>query len=103
MIDISAECKMDTDEAARLLEAALGAFRDETYEWLVGRIGEEPVCMERTGQDSTVYQLEISVVWDGRPGGDVQVLGAIDDGRWRAFVPLTRGFIKAPDGSFRGE
>jgi hypothetical protein len=50
-----------------------------------------------------VYQLEFSVVWDGRPGGDVHVLGAIDDGRWRAFVPLTRDFIKAADGSFVGE
>jgi hypothetical protein len=27
------------------------------------------------------------------------VLGSIDDGGWRAFKPLCRDFIKAPDGS----
>jgi hypothetical protein len=94
---------MDKEEATRLLEDALGAFRRESYEQLVRRIGAEPVCIECTGESSTVYQLEFSVVWDGRPGGDVHVLGAIDDGRWRAFVPLTRDFIKAADGSFVGE
>jgi hypothetical protein len=94
---------MDNEEATRLLEDALGAFRRESYEQLVRRIGAEPVCIERTGESSTVYQLEFSVIWDGRPGDDVRVLGAIDDGGLRAFVPLTRDFIKAADGSFVGE
>jgi hypothetical protein len=31
------------------------------------------------------------------------VLGSIDDGGWRAFAPLTRSFIKSPDGTFVGE
>jgi hypothetical protein len=65
---------------------------------LVRRIGEDPVCAT-----SAHYQLQVSVVWDRRSGGDVRVLGAIDDGRWRAFVPLTRDFIKAPVGSLIGE
>ena len=59
---------MDKEEATRLLEDALGAFRRESYEQLVRRIGAEPVCIECTGDSSTVYQLEFSVVWDGRPG-----------------------------------
>jgi hypothetical protein len=33
----------------------------------------------------------------------VHVLGAIDDGGLRAFVPLCDDFIMAPDGSFVGE
>jgi hypothetical protein len=94
---------MNNNEAIRLLEESLGAFRAESYEQLVQRIGQDPVCIERTGSDSAQCQLEISVVWDNRPGGDVHVLGAIDDGRWRAFAPLTRSFIKAPDGSSVGE
>lgn len=49
------------------------------------------------------YQVEIQVFWDDRQGGNVRVAGSIDDGAWRAFVPLTRDFIKAPDGSFVGE
>ena len=94
---------MDNDEATRLLEEALDTFRRESYEQLVQRIGKDPVCLDRTGARATRYQLEFTVVWDNRPGGDVRVLGAIDDGRWRAFVPLTRDFIKAADGSFVGE
>jgi hypothetical protein len=31
------------------------------------------------------------------------VIVAIDDGRWRAFSPLSVDFIMAPDGSFVGE
>jgi hypothetical protein len=90
-------------EAIRLLEEALAAFRLEPYGQLVRRIDAEPVCAERIGPSSARYQLEFSFVWDDRPGGNVRVLGSIDDGRWQAFVPLTRDFIKAADGSFVGE
>jgi hypothetical protein len=94
---------MNNDEAIVLLEETLDAFRAESYEQLVQRIGQDPVCIERTGSDSAQYQLEISVGWANRPGGDVLVLGAIDDGRWRAFAPLTRDFIEPQDESFVGE
>jgi hypothetical protein len=30
-------------------------------------------------------------------------MGSIDDGGWRAFVPISRSFIKSADGSFVGE
>ena len=33
------------------------------------------------------------------PDGAICVMGAIDDGGVRAFVPLTDAFLKAPDGS----
>jgi len=49
------------------------------------------------------YQIEIQVFWDSWPGGNVRVMGAVDDGGWRAFIPVSRGFIMAPDGSFVGE
>src|SRR5262245_50677020 len=94
---------MDNEEAARLLEEALATFREEPYEYLVRRIGADPVCMTRVGATTLPYQLEFTVLWECRPGSDVRVPGAIDDGRWRAFAPLTRAFIKAADGSFVGE
>jgi hypothetical protein len=50
-----------------------------------------------------MYQIEIEVFWDNQRGGNVRVMGSIDDGGWRAFMPLTRDFIKAPDGSFVSE
>ena len=48
-------------------------------------------------------QLIQGHVQPGRPGGNVRVIGSIDDGGWRAFVPLSDSFIKAADGRFVGE
>ena len=39
----------------------------------------------------------IQIHWDGRRGGDIRVIGLIDDGGWRAFIPLSEGFITGPD------
>jgi hypothetical protein len=47
--------------------------------------------------------LDVLVYWDGEPGGNVRVIGTIDDGGARAFVPMSDDFIKAPDGSFVSE
>ena len=49
------------------------------------------------------YQGEIRVFWDAEPDGAIRVMASIDDGGWRAFVPLTEDFILAPDGTFVGE
>lgn len=49
------------------------------------------------------YQGEVQVFWDDKPNGAIRVMASIDDGGWRAFVPLTADFILAPDGTFVGE
>ena len=41
-------------------------------------------------------------MWDDPARGNIRVMGSVDDGRWRAFMPLNRSFIKAPDGTFVG-
>jgi hypothetical protein len=94
---------MNDEEAAALLEQELSPLRRETYGDLVKRIASDVQTVERRGSGGTAYQIEIQVRWDDRPGGNIHVMGSIDDGRWRAFCPLTRDFIKAPDGSFVGE
>lgn len=94
---------MDTAEALQLLNDAMQDFRREPYHDLVRRIAESPIIAERQGAGSAQYQLELEVMWEHRPGGNVIVIGSIDDGGWRAFSPLTRSFIKAPDDSFVGE
>jgi hypothetical protein len=94
---------VDRDEASRILEQELTAYRAESYQGLVRRLSEESLHFERAGNGGAVYQVEIEFMWDGVPGGDVLVIGSIDDGGWRAFVPLTRSFIKGADGSFVGE
>jgi hypothetical protein len=94
---------MNNEEAIALLEAELDHFRRETHADLANRIGTGPVVFERDGASGAKYQIEIDMVWDDGTGGNIRVLGSIDDGGWRAFKPLCRDFIKAPDGSFVGE
>jgi hypothetical protein len=58
---------------------------------------------EIAGPSGTRYQLEIQAMWDRNPGGKLRILGCIDDGGWRAFVPVTDDFLIDPDGRFVGE
>jgi len=94
---------MDNRKAVALLEREMARFRGESYAELVRRIECEPVVCVRAGEAGTSYQLEIEFFWDAAPGGNVRVIGSVDDGGWRAFVPITRSFIKSADGSFVGE
>jgi hypothetical protein len=93
---------MNNQEAIDLLEPELAAFRVLPYAELVQRIGRS-LTSECAGAAGAIYQIEIQILWDDRPGGNVRVMGSIDDGGWRAFAPLTRSFIKRADGSFVGE
>jgi hypothetical protein len=93
---------MDKKEVQALLTEQLGAYRARSYADLVACIGEVG-SVEIASSSGRPYQVEINVLWDDRPGGDVRVIGSIDDGGLRALVPLTDSFIKAPDGSFVGE
>jgi len=69
----------------------------------VRRIELGPVVFARFGNGTTSFIVGIDFLWDGDQGGDVCVVGSVDDAGWRAFVPITRSFIKAGDGSFVGE
>jgi hypothetical protein len=96
---------MDNTEALQVLTEVMEDFRREPYRDLIKRIDDDPlVVVERQGAASAQYQLEVSFLWDGRPGGNVMVIGSIDDGGlWTSFSPVTRSFIKAADESFVGE
>ncbi len=87
---------MDRSEALKLLNAKLDDYRKLSYAELAAKIGDEEV-VEVTGPSGTVFQIEIQITWDGKPNGDVRVLGAIDDGGWRAFLPLTSDLLISPD------
>jgi hypothetical protein len=58
-------------------------------------IGEE-FHFEKQGPSGVEYQIEILILWDSTPNGVIRVLGFIDDGGWRAFVPLTDSILKCP-------
>ena len=93
---------MDNVEAKSLLRSHLETYRSRTYADLVALLGATEVA-QLTGATGVEYQVEIDTHWDDRAGGNVRVIGSIDDGGWRAFMPLCDSFIMAPDGTFIGE
>lgn len=93
---------MDKPEALQLLAAELEGLRHRSYIELAHMI-DSPIHTEVSGTSGARYQVEVDVHWDVLPDGDVRVVAMIDDGGLRAFVPLTRDFIKRPDGTFVDE
>lgn len=94
---------MDKKEALQILNSELAKVRSRTYAELSELVGKDPIWAEVTTPTGRRYQTKCVVVWDSGKGGDVRVLGSVDDGGWRAFFPVTMDFIKAPSGTFVGE
>lgn len=93
---------MNKEEAKSVLAKTLGAYRTKTHNELQYLL-ETQDTSEVTAESGTNYQLEIQAVWDDEKGGNLRVMGYIDDGGWRAFMPLTDDFIIAADGEFVDE
>ena len=93
---------MDNLEARQILRRHLETYRSRSYAQLTELIGEPHAC-ELSAPSGKSYQVEVEALWDNQPDGNVRVMGSIDDGGWRAFVPLTQSFIMACDGSLVGE
>ena len=87
---------MNREEALNLLDAHLDQYRKMTYVGLAAKIGHEEFP-EVVGPSGAEYQMEIQIRWDHKPGGDVRVMGSIDDGGLRAFMPLCSDLIVRPD------
>lgn len=93
---------MDSQEARTIVAEELRRYRAMSHQELQ-RLLREQDNFDVRGPSGASYQLEVEAVWDDRPGGNLRVFGHIDDRGLRAFAPLTRDFIMAPDGSFVGE
>ncbi len=95
---------MDKREARDLLAKELERYRTQTWEQLQ-RLLKTSESSEVKGRSGTTYQIKIHACWDDwGSGGDLRVMGGIDDGSlWRAMRPLCDDFIMAPDGSLVGE
>lgn len=93
---------MDKNEAQAVLGRELTSYRSKTYLELVELMGEI-FAYEKEASSGRSYQIEIQVVWDLKEGGDIRVIGSVDDGGWRAFFPLTYGFLMNSDGRIVGE
>ena len=88
---------MNTAEAKSLLSKELDALAKRTYDELAAMIGHSEV-KHLVGQSGADYQIELDVFWDSKPQGELRIVGSIDDGGWRAFLPLTESLIMKPDG-----
>ena len=93
---------MNKEEAKSVLAKFLGEYRAKTYDELLYLL-ETPDTSEVTAESGTNYQLEFQAVWDDKEDGNLRVMGSIDDGGGRAFVPFADDFIIAPNGEFIGE
>jgi hypothetical protein len=93
---------MNKQEAKNFLKETLQNYKKCSYGKLQTRVGEIETC-QVNGESGTQYQVEVQVMWDDEHQQNIRVMGAIDDGGWRAFLPLTDSFIMAPGGSFVGE
>ena len=93
---------MDNEQAAGVLAEYLATYRAKSSVVLKELVGQTE-GYDVAAPDYVVYQIKVQVFWDNKPDGDIRVMGAIDDGGWRAFIPLCDDFIMAPDGSFVDE
>lgn len=94
---------MNTAEAREIIVNELSEYRRCPYDQLRALVGSPKRSREVEGRLGNRYHVDIQVHWDAKPDGNVRVIGCIDDGGWRAFLPLSESFIKARDGSFVGE
>jgi hypothetical protein len=93
---------MDTVAAQRILDEWMAKLRAVPYRELASRV--DSVTTDELARDSErSWQLEIQVLWDDEPDGNVRVMVSIDDGGLRAFVPMTKSFIKSRTGEIVGE
>jgi hypothetical protein len=89
---------MNNEIALSLLHAAMLEYRALSYDELARRVDADD-HRDITGPDGRTYQLEVQVIREGRGPGPLHVFGSVDDGGWRAFKPLTVGFLMRPDGT----
>jgi hypothetical protein len=94
---------MDKREARSILEHALQAYRRKPYNTLVSMIDGKPEVLEVAGATGAWYQIEMQCFWDDKARENVRVVGSIDDGGLRAFLPLSGDFIKTASEELIGE
>jgi len=98
---------MNTEDKNLVLLEHLDEFRRWPYERLSAQI-KAGILSSAGGvfPDGTEYQVEINVFWDGKPGGDIRVIGDLTTNPSLFLIgrpDVVSDFIKRPDGSFVGE
>jgi len=94
---------MDKPEASAILATEVQKLRKRPYCDLVRRLLDKQETFEVTAASGVRYQIELQAFWDDKRAKNLRLIGAIDDGGWSSYLPLTDNFIVAPDGSFVGK
>jgi hypothetical protein len=94
---------VDKAETRAIALKEISALRTTPWAELRDRYLHNPETVELDGPSGTTYQVKTHAVWDSKKDGNLRVFVEVDDGGWRAFVPLSESFIISPDGSFVGE
>jgi hypothetical protein len=89
---------MDRAEAKSILAKELTEFAARPYDKLVAEIKHANV-KNVVGDSGANYQIEVDVLWDSKPDGNLRIMASVDDGGWRAFLPLTGSLIMKPNGT----
>lgn len=89
---------MNKKEATKIINEVLESFKSKPYSELEEMVGESPVMNEIKAESGTEYQIEIIAYWDTKQGGDIRVLGSIDDMAQSDYDPLLKSFIMTPEG-----
>lgn len=86
---------MDKAEAKQIIGEQLARFSDHAA--LVPLVESRHVeTLEVRGASGTAYQVEVQFFWDDVRRRIVRVVGSIDDGGIRAFMPLTETLLISP-------
>ena len=85
---------MDNIEAQKVLREQLALFSGRSYFELTRLVDEERVeALTVRTKGGMMYQVEIRFFWDDQPRDTIRILGSIDDGGIRAFLPLTESLL----------
>lgn len=87
---------MDKSEARKILREQMTRIGSRSHSELAPplRVGHIELYKIH-GESGMVYQVEIQFFWDDQPGNTIRIMGSIDDGGIRAFLPLTDSVLIA--------
>jgi hypothetical protein len=94
---------MDKIEAKAILQREMEKYRSRSFKSLLELL-DNLEAYSVSVPSGAFYQIEVQAMWDSKPGGNLRVMAAIDDGGFfSAFAPLTDSFIRSPAGDFQEE
>ena len=81
---------MNRSEAREILQRHLEKYRSQTYSQLASQVDQTFQSETVVAPSGVTYNIEVRVMWDGRPGGDLRVRGMIDASGLRSFFTASR-------------